>query len=33
VAWLLKGRFLEDALNAPADGETRYGYLDLTFAF
>ena len=33
AAYLLKGSFLKDAPNAPADGDTRYGYIDLTFAF
>ena len=32
-ALLFKGRFLNEAPNAPAGGDTRYGYLDLTFAF
>lgn len=29
-AWLAKGRFLETAANAPATGDTHYGYLELT---
>jgi hypothetical protein len=33
VAYLVKGSFLKDAPNAPFDGDTRYGYLDLTFSF
>jgi hypothetical protein len=33
VAYLFKGRFLKDAPNAPDDGDTRYGYMDLTFTF
>ena len=33
VAYLFKGSFLRDAPNAPLDGGTRYGYLDLTFSF
>ena len=33
VAWLFKGGFLEHAPNAPHDGDSRYGYVDLTFAF
>ena len=28
-----KGSFLKNAPNAPHDGDTRYGYLDLTFTF
>ncbi len=32
-AFLIKRRFLQDAPNAPADGDTRYGYIDLTFSF
>ncbi|MGN6375147.1 MAG: alginate export family protein [Sphingomonas sp.] len=32
-AVLLKGRFLEDAPNAPATGDTHYGYMDLTASF
>lgn len=32
IAFLLKGSFLKNAPNAP-DGDTRYGYLDLTFTF
>jgi hypothetical protein len=33
AAWLGKGRFLKDAPNAPADGDGRYGYVDLTLSF
>jgi len=33
VAWLFKGSFLEHAPNAPHDGDSRYGYVDLTFTF
>jgi hypothetical protein len=33
AAYLFKGSFLKDAPNAPDDGDTRYGYVDLTFAF
>lgn len=33
VAYLFKGSFLQNAPNAPDDGDTRYGYLDLTFSF
>jgi hypothetical protein len=33
VAYLFKDSFLRDAPNAPLDGDTRYGYLDLTFSF
>ncbi|RJF85734.1 alginate export family protein [Sphingomonas cavernae] len=29
AAWLAKGRFLTEAPNAPATGDTHYGYLDL----
>lgn len=32
-AWLAKGRFLETAPNAPATGDTRYGYVDLAASF
>lgn len=32
-AYLAKGRFLTDAPNAPATGDTRYGYLDLSANF
>jgi hypothetical protein len=32
-AWLAKGRFLEDAPNAPATGDTRYAYVDLAASF
>lgn len=30
IAYLAKGRFLTDAPNAPATGDTRYGYVDLS---
>jgi hypothetical protein len=33
AAILNKGRFLEAAPNAPKDGDSRYGYVDLTFTF
>ncbi len=33
AAWLAKGRFLKDAPNAPAAGDTHYGYLDLALEF
>ena len=33
VAYLAKGRFLTDAVNAPRTGDTRYGYVDLYFEF
>ncbi len=33
VALLAKGRFLRDAPNAPATGDTHYGYCDLSFEF
>jgi hypothetical protein len=33
LAYLFKGRFLKTAPNAPAKGDTRYAYLDLTFTF
>ncbi len=33
VAYLAKGRFLRDAPNAPATGDTKYGYIDLYFDF
>jgi len=33
AAWLDKGRFLATAPNAPKDGDSRYGYVDLTFTF
>lgn len=33
AAWLFKGRFLDTAPNAPKDGDSRYGYVDLTFTF
>lgn len=33
VAHLEKGRFLTDAPNAPATGDTNYGYLDVIFDF
>lgn len=33
AAWLLKGRFLTTAPNAPKDGDSRYGYVDLTLTF
>lgn len=33
AAWLFKGRFLEAAPNAPKNGDSRYGYVDLTFTF
>lgn len=33
AAILLKGHFLKAAPNAPAQGNTRYGYMDLTFTF
>jgi hypothetical protein len=33
IAYLIKGSFLKNAPNAPKDGDTRYGYLDLTFTF
>lgn len=33
AAWLFKGHFLQDAPNAPDDGDARYGYADLTFSF
>ena len=33
VAYLAKGRFLTDAPNAPATGDTRYGYVDLYLEF
>ncbi len=33
VAYLFKGGFLKNAPNAPDVGDTRYGYLDLTFSF
>jgi hypothetical protein len=32
-AYLAKGRFLEDAPNAPATGDTRYGFVDLAASF
>ncbi|OYZ35139.1 MAG: hypothetical protein B7Y31_11210 [Novosphingobium sp. 16-62-11] len=32
AALLLKRRLLRDAPNAPASGNTRYGYIDLTLA-
>jgi hypothetical protein len=32
-AWLAKGRFLEDAPNAPATGDARYAYVDLAASF
>lgn len=32
-ALLAKGRFLRDAPNAPAGGDTRYGYIDVEFFF
>ena len=32
-AYLAKGHFLEAAPNAQHDGDTKYGYLDLTFTF
>lgn len=32
-AYLAKGRFLQDAPNAQASGDTRYGYLDLSVEF
>lgn len=32
-AWLAKGRFLTDAPNAPATGDTHYGYVDLAASF
>lgn len=31
--WLSKGSFLEDAANAPATGDTHYGYVELTANF
>jgi hypothetical protein len=33
LAWLGKGRFLKDAPNAPKDGDSSYGYVDVTFGF
>jgi hypothetical protein len=33
VAYLFKAHFLKTAPNAPAEGDTRYAYLDLTFMF
>jgi hypothetical protein len=33
AAFLIKGRFLRDAPNAPDTGDTTYGYFDLTFTF
>jgi hypothetical protein len=33
AAWLFKGRFLKDAPSAPRDGDSRYGYADVTFTF
>ena len=33
LAYLAKGRFLTDAANAPATGDTRYGYVDLYLEF
>ncbi|MBO9623700.1 MAG: alginate export family protein [Sphingomonas sp.] len=32
-AYLAKGRFLKDAPNAPATGDTRYGFVDLVYNF
>ena len=32
-ALLFKGRFLEDAANAPDSGDTRYGFVELTASF
>jgi hypothetical protein len=32
-AYLAKGRFLEDAPNAPATGDTRYVHMDLAASF
>ncbi|GAB5352497.1 alginate export family protein [Qipengyuania sp. 483] len=32
-AYLSKGRFLEEAANAPATGDTRYVFSDVTFSF
>ena len=33
AAWLNKGRFLKEAPNAPATGDTTYAYFDLTIDF
>ncbi|NWK98910.1 alginate export family protein [Sphingobium lactosutens] len=33
LAYLVKGRFLTDAANAPRTGDTRYGYVDLYLEF
>ena len=33
VAWLAKGRFLSDAPNAPQDGDTHYGYFEVSYSF
>ena len=33
AAWLDKGRFLKDAPNAPQDGDSRYGYVELDLTF
>lgn len=33
LAYLAKGRFLNDAANAPKTGDTRYGYVDLYLEF
>jgi hypothetical protein len=33
AAYVAKGRFLRDAPNAPATGDTRYGYMDLSVSF
>lgn len=31
--YLAKGRFLDTAPNSPPTGDTRYGFLDLSFLF
>lgn len=33
AVYLMKGRFLRDAPNAPTTGDTFYGYSDITFSF
>lgn len=33
AAWLFKSGFLKDAPNAPDDGNSKYGYVDLTYSF
>lgn len=33
AALLAKGRFLDDAPNAPSTGDTHYGYMEATFSF